>query len=151
MLLYSLLILFLGSTLACHPECRWQCSDPVCPAICAPICEAPVCQICVNRTSLVCANTRYCFIQYPTLDDACEADSCPIVEVICPNLCYGLDNCTVLCSQPMCSWQCSKPTNCPHPVCELQCEHPACEYTSSAISSIRTSFILILSLCLLFF
>ncbi len=29
----------------CHPECRWQCDDPVCPAVCHPVCERPKCQI----------------------------------------------------------------------------------------------------------
>ena len=32
----------------CHPECRWQCDDPVCPAVCHPVCERPKCQIHVH-------------------------------------------------------------------------------------------------------
>ncbi len=29
----------------CHPQCKWQCDDPQCPAVCHPVCERPKCQM----------------------------------------------------------------------------------------------------------
>jgi hypothetical protein len=32
-----------------------------------------------------------------------------------------------VCEEIECGWYCTKPTDCPKPICELMCEHPACE------------------------
>lgn len=34
--------------------------------------------------------------------------------------------CQNLCEATNCGWECSKPTNCPQPKCELMCEQPTC-------------------------
>jgi hypothetical protein len=131
-LLFSLLMMG-ALAQACHPECRYTCDDPVCPAACKPVCAAPVCSRCLNSTDtgLVCVSTGRCVVQCPL--DMCEADACPQCETICPGtLCDDTPDCLVLCEETACAWRCEKPTNCPYPRCELACEAPACELSGAA-------------------
>jgi hypothetical protein len=149
---FTLLLLFLlgGGTLAqsCHPECRWACDDPVCPAQCSAQCNPAACQI-VNASNLVCgAVVPDCRILCsPT--PQCESSECPACEVQCdppPTLC---GDGTILCEAPVCGWQCVKPT-CPLPQCELQCEAPTCEAPSSSGTRVAgVSFTLLLLVGLL--
>jgi len=134
-----LVVLFATVTLAtdaqCHPECRWQCDDPVCPAICHPVCERPRCQMQCEETA--CAKCTIhcekpiCSVRCPK--DMCEKDSCPQCETVCApaqchTKCVAPDPvCTPLCEKTACEWKCKKPSMCPKPKCELQCEKPACE------------------------
>jgi hypothetical protein len=134
-LFYLLLIVILDVVNGCHPECTWACDSPVCLAVCHPVCQPPICEVCLNTTSQSCVSVSQCNILCPI--DMCESDACPQCETVCPDLCRGTPNCTVLCQAPECSWQCSKPLNCPYPQCLLQCEQPACEY-SGAITSFDT-------------
>lgn len=127
------LFLSLAIAQACHPECTYQCDDPVCPASCVPVCLRPVCEVCVNSSSLICYPLDGCYVRCPA--DMCESDSCPQCETICSsNACLNIPNCTVLCEEVQCAWQCSKPTNCPYPTCLLQCEMPACPFSGATHS-----------------
>lgn len=119
----------------CHPECRWQCDDPVCPAICHPICERPKCEMKCDQTpcaecTVHCAKPK-CSVRCPK--DMCELESCPKCETICaPAECHTTCKapepvCSPVCEDTKCEWKCKKPTTCPKPKCELQCEKPTCE------------------------
>ena len=126
-----LLLLFLPLlALSAHPQCRYACDDPVCPAVCRHICEEPKCQIQCPPNAY--CNPPNCRVRCP--EDQAELDSCPQCETICdPPQCMPLNaNCQPLCEATVCHWQCEKPRGCPKPQCELQCEKPACEYSSSA-------------------
>lgn len=129
-----LLFLLIATSLAtaCHPECHWVCNDPICTAICEPVCDQPICEICHNTSSLICLPTNRCITQCPS--DMCEVDTCPQCETVCPPLCQGAPNCTILCEETECSWLCSLPRNCQRPTCSLMCEQPACEFSSATHS-----------------
>jgi len=146
--LFTLLAMGLAQT--CHPEGRYSCDDPVCPAVCSPICDAPVCSSCVNTTEdgQVCTPVSGCEVRCPA--DQCEADSCPVCETVChENLCAD-DECTVLCEATVCAWQCRKPSDCPVPVCELFCEAPACEFSrASRLPGVSLTAFLTLGILLL--
>lgn len=135
-----LLALVTSGASGCHPECRWACDDPVCPASCSPQCASPACII-ANASNLVCNSVvpRCTILCAP---NQCESDSCPACEIQCdppPVMCADG---TILCEAPVCAWQCNKP-DCRRPLCELQCEHPACEALSGA-TALGTSFLLLL-------
>jgi len=124
-----LILLLVALARCCHPECRYACDDPVCLAVCQPVCGPPRCDRCVNTTDgLICQPTNRCRVRCPA--NMCESDTCPQCETICPDLCIGVANCSVLCQAVECAWQCEKPTQCPQPRCELQCEQPACHLLS---------------------
>jgi len=118
----------------CHPECRWQCDDPVCPAKCHPVCERPKCQIHCEETE--CAKCKIhcdkpqCNVRCPK--DLCEKNDCPKCETVCaPANCRTQCEapnavCTPMCEATKCDWKCKKPVTCPKPKCELVCEKPAC-------------------------
>lgn len=134
-----ILFTLIGISIACQlepPVCHWSCDDPQCSAVCEPVCIEPVCEVCVNITSLTCVATHRCTTQCPVDSDQCEPDSCPQCVTMCPNLCHGKLNCSVQCLAPDCSWRCRKPTlrECPAPICVLQCEHPSCEYVNSGVT-----------------
>jgi len=124
----------------CHPECRWQCDDPVCPAVCHPVCERPKCQIHCEETE--CAKCKIhcdkpqCNVRCPK--DLCEKKDCPKCETVCsPANCRTQCEapnavCTPMCEDTKCDWKCKKPTLCPRPKCELVCEKPACAYVKPA-------------------
>jgi len=130
----SLLPLFIAaaSSEGCHLLCRFECDDPVCPAVCAPDCLPPVCQRCLNQSgTLQCHDTAECWTRCPV--DQCEADACPACETLCPDgLCRDEPNCLVQCEAPECGWQCREPTDaeCPPPRCVRQCDQPICEAPS---------------------
>jgi len=119
----------------CHPECRWQCDDPVCPAVCHPVCERPKCQIHCEETE--CAKCKIhcdkpqCNVRCPK--DLCEKKDCPKCETVCsPANCRTQCEapnavCTPMCEATKCDWKCKKPITCPKPKCELVCERPACD------------------------
>jgi len=119
----------------CHPQCRWQCDDPVCPAKCHPVCERPKCQIQCEETA--CAKCKVhcdkpqCNVRCPK--DMCEKKDCPKCETVCSpancrTSCVAPEPvCTPMCEETKCDWKCKKPTTCPKPKCELQCDKPACE------------------------
>jgi len=119
----------------CHPQCRWQCDDPVCPAKCHPVCERPKCQIQCEETA--CAKCKVhcdkpqCNVRCPK--DMCEKNDCPKCETVCSpancrTSCVAPEPvCTPMCEETKCDWKCKKPTTCPKPKCELQCDKPACE------------------------
>jgi len=119
----------------CHPECRWQCDDPVCPAQCHPVCARPKCEMQCQETE--CAKCTVhceqpeCSVRCPK--DMCEKDDCPKCETVCApaecrTTCVAPEaNCAPLCEETQCNWSCAKPATCPRPKCELQCEKPACD------------------------
>ena len=40
---------------AAHPECRYACDDPVCPALCHPVCAPPRCEVqCLSVPNAQC-------------------------------------------------------------------------------------------------
>lgn len=138
----ELLLILVSLVHCCHPECRYQCDDPVCLAICHPVCGPTICERCLNTTEgLVCLPTTRCHVRCPT--DMCESDSCPQCETICPDLCVGVPGCSILCQAVECAWQCEKPTQCPLPRCELQCEAPACQLLNGASHAAVTLAILL--------
>lgn len=138
------LVLFLHLSIVfggCHPECRYACDDPVCPAVCETVCETPACEF--NQT---CGYSPSCEVRCPL--DMCESDSCPACETICnppPSEACG----DVLCEATNCTWRCRKPTEaeCRKPLCEIVCERPACEYASS--NRLGVTFVTILLLILI--
>jgi len=119
----------------CHPECTWQCDDPVCPAQCHPVCKHPRCQMQCEETPCAQCTVKCekpeCTVRCPK--DMCESDSCPQCETVCsPAKCHTSciapePVCSPLCEETQCDWKCKKPVMCPKPKCELQCEKPACE------------------------
>lgn len=128
----------------CHPECHWACDDPVCPASCTPVCLPPQCEICLNNTGTpICRPTRQCYIHCPS--DECESDSCPVCEVRCPDQCHNASQCLIQCEEVECAWRCTKPRNCPKPVCELQCELPACVYSDAVTHGVSLSTVMALA------
>jgi hypothetical protein len=130
----------------CHPECRWQCDDPVCPAKCHPVCERPKCQIQCEETA--CAKCKVhcdkpqCNVRCPK--DLCEAKDCPKCETVCSpancrTSCVAPEPvCTPMCEETKCDWKCRKPTTCPKPKCELQCAKSACEAKAPVKKSKRS-------------
>ena len=117
-----LCLLFVLVASSCHPECRYLANDPVFPAICETVCDAPVCEF--NQT---CGYSPSCSVRCPL--DMCEVDSCPQCETICappPSETCG----DILCEATSCSWRCRKPNANERPPLEyeVQCEQPACEY-----------------------
>jgi len=118
----------------CHPQCRWQCDDPSCPAACHPVCERPKCQVhCEDTPCAACkihCDKPKCNVRCPK--DLCESTDCPKCETVCaPAKCRTActapkANCTPMCEETKCDWKCKKPTVCPRPKCELVCEKPAC-------------------------
>lgn len=142
--------LLAASALACHPECRWQCDDPVCAAECSPVCREPVCEV-VCDDGASCGAPK-CSVRCGGGDaEQCEADSCPNCETVCdpPRCPASAGECSILCEPPVCEWQCRKPRNCPRPRCELQCEAPACQSTSVPASARSLAPSLTLALALL--
>lgn len=127
----------------CHPECHYECDDPVCYAICEPTCQPVLCEACYNTSNnIICSSTAGCYITCPI--DQCESDSCPQCETQCnPLICNNNPICFIQCQETMCSWSCRVPTlhECPAPVCQLQCEMPACEYQNGIKTNM--SFILL--------
>ncbi len=140
-----LLLFVITITSACHPECHYQCDDPVCFAICEPVCEDPVCQYqCENNAT--CTGTPHCSVRCP--EDMCESDQCPACETVCSPAAIGTDCfenvCSPLCEETTCSWKCRLPSNCPQPICELACDAPACEYTMGSLLKPSVTMIAIL-------
>merc|ERR1719198_2939911 len=75
----------------CHPECKWQCDDPSCPAVCHPVCERPKCEISCEETP--CAKCTIhcerpvCSVRCPK--DMREKEGCPKCETVCsPAKCH---------------------------------------------------------------
>jgi hypothetical protein len=130
----ALLSVVVATGTECHPECRWQCDDPVCPAKCHPVCERPKCQVQCEETE--CAKCKVncdkpkCNVRCPK--DMCEKDTCPKCETVCaPAVCHTScvapePKCTPMCEETKCDWKCAKPTLCPKPKCELVCDAPKC-------------------------
>merc|ERR1711916_77400 len=139
--LIATLLAFVGVTFAaeCHPQCKWQCDDPKCPAVCHPVCERPKCQMqCEKTPCAVCTvhcQKPVCTIRCPK--HTCEKDSCPKCQSVCkPAQCHTTckapkPKCAPVCEALNCKNKCVKPTNCAKPKCELQCEKPACEHKES--------------------
>lgn len=150
---FSLLIVLLTFThcLACHPQCKWLCDDPVCSAVCEPECQAPRCEVtCLNTTAdprSVCSHP-ICWTTCGDTMNQCESDNCPQCETRCGRLyCQPSYTCQIQCEMPQCGWKCRKPDSCPKPQCQLMCEQPACKLEeSSATHSALYSGLLILSL-----
>jgi len=152
--MYSQMILTLlfASALGCHPECRYQCSDPVCPAKCQAVIEPPQCQAqCSNN---VYTPSCYFSCHAELSGNQCEADQCPLVTILCsPLTCYNVPvntTCQILCEEPVANWKCTKPTviECPEPECQLFCELPACESQSPGGLRLEVSLVILLILLL---
>jgi hypothetical protein len=145
-------ILFISVAVACHPQCRYFCDDPVCNATCVPKCLPPACVIqCDTNSSSIKCYAPSCHVRCPP--DMCESDACPSCETVCePPQCFDqqtyqkYDGCQNLCEATSCAWECSKPLNCPQPRCELMCEQPACRASSASILSINLLFLFLLLL-----
>lgn len=137
------LLILIVSLCAAQPQCRYMCDDPVCPAVCAPLCERPVCQVCHSDTGVqICLPTDACRVQCPSA--IYYNNSCPQCETVCPGTLCNSPDCQVFCEAPACSWQCRKP-KCPYPQCQLQCEEPVCP-SAAHKSYLSLSFLFILSI-----
>jgi len=133
--LWVALLAHLGGATMCHPQCKWQCDDPSCPAVCHPVCERPKCEMrCEETTCARCTvncERPVCSIRCPK--DHCEKEACPKCESVCaPASCHTqcqapAPSCSPVCEELSCASKCVKPTNCAKPKCELQCEKAACE------------------------
>jgi hypothetical protein len=126
---------YLGNTTGL--ECRWACDDPVCHPICYTKCALPLCQASCTSPH-ICLYQPNCRVRCPLY--LLVENSCPACETVCDPLPCGGD-CSPLCEATSCSWECSKPTDCRYPRCELQCEAPAC---SSNGNILGIGFILLL-------
>ncbi len=143
----------LGQT--CHPECRFQCDDPVWPAVCKIITQPPKCIIqCsgpILGTPLQYCGNLTCAVHQPA-PDQCQMDQCPIVEITClPLVCVGLPNgvsCEPLCEAPVAAWSCT-PGPLPPITCIPVCDKPACEATSNTTKRTQSQIGLIMLLFLL--
>jgi len=118
----------------CHPQCKWLCDDPVCPAKCHPVCARPKCQMdCQQSECAKCevhCEEPVCSVRCPK--QMCELEGCPECETVCrPAVCRTTctapePNCSPLCEKTKCAWKCKTPTLCPKPKCQLTCEQPGC-------------------------
>jgi len=128
-------ILCLAAGDVCKPECRWQCDDPSCPALCHPVCNPPECEVeCIEGPCAECeiqCEPPDCGMRCPA--DACEKQDCPIkCETICSKpKCEAackppIPDCRPVCAQTMCKVECIRPDSCPRPTCELVCEKSNC-------------------------
>jgi len=129
-LLLLLPLLLAAGALGAHPECRWACDDPVCPAACQPVCAPPSCHVlCPGAAPSDPAppecGAPQCEVRCPP--DQAEADNCPACETVCaplPDACA----CAIACAPTACQWRCAAPQlTCRRPLCQLVCERPACE------------------------
>jgi hypothetical protein len=130
-----LAVVAVASATQCHPQCKWQCDDPSCPAVCHPVCGRPKCEMkCEEVQCAKCVihcERPTCSIRCPK--DFCEKQDCPQCETVCaPAQCHTTctapePKCSPVCEELECNNKCAKPTNCARPKCELQCERPACE------------------------
>jgi len=130
----------------CHPQCKWLCDDPVCPAKCHPVCARPKCQMNCEPTGCAACEVRceepVCSVRCPK--EMCESKNCPACETVCrPAVCRTTctapePNCTPLCEKTKCAWKCKTPTLCPKPKCQLACEKPKCDTTSHFGNLLRT-------------
>eukprot|EP00933_Yihiella_yeosuensis_P016649 TRINITY_DN1412_c0_g1_i7.p1 TRINITY_DN1412_c0_g1~~TRINITY_DN1412_c0_g1_i7.p1 ORF type:complete len:210 (+),score=3.11 TRINITY_DN1412_c0_g1_i7:29-658(+) len=135
-LVVALMAFAFATESSCHPQCKWQCDDPACPAVCHPICARPKCQMqCEELPCPKCdvhCEKPACSVRCPK--SLCEKDDCPKCETVCsPPVCHTAciapkPKCAPLCEATNCDWKCRKPLMCPRPKCELVCEKPACEY-----------------------
>jgi len=127
------------SSVSCHPQCKWLCDDPVCPAKCHPVCARPKCQMNCEPTGCAACEVRceepVCSVRCPK--EMCESKNCPSCETVCrPAICRTTctapePNCTPLCEKTKCAWKCKTPTLCPKPKCQLACEKPKCDTEST--------------------
>jgi hypothetical protein len=127
---------------ACHPQCTYLCDSPVCQATCVAIVSPPTCTtFCLNNFTPSPPCEYHC--SNVLTSDVCALDQCPVSEIQCSQLDCGIlpnnVSCQIQCEPPQSGWKCSKPKNCPKPICELQCEQPTCLF-SSANDLISISF-----------
>lgn len=124
-----------SSNSQCHPECTWQCSDPICPALCEINCNEGCSTTACDNAGCTCSS----FIDTSINNCPAPLDSpCPVCDVTekgqgCQNLQGDSCQCELSCEQ-YCTWDCQTPNNCPKPTCELQCEKPACEANNDFLS-----------------
>ncbi len=118
-------------------NCRWECDNPSCPALCNPVCDPPVCapQCDPVLFPAECSCERHC--EPPRCETVCPGESCPsdacpfcftrCEPADCINQCSGgcepvqQLTCHMQCEDPNCVWQCEKPS-CARPQCSLKCE-----------------------------
>lgn len=127
-----------SSTGKCTPQCRYECTDPVCDEVCTPDCLTPTCQTrcpdmaLTNLESAGCAmvcNQPSCQVECPS--QGCAGNDCPACKTVCGEpvctlSCPDQMNCQEYCEQPVCNWKCKAPnaTSCPAPECTMTCEAP---------------------------
>lgn len=124
---------YLGASLSawsdapCHPECRWLCDNPVCPAICTTTCGETICQDATcEKDDCECPS----FGDLQTFSCMPLENDCPFCKVGRPGIDCQDGNgqqcmCTARCETKDCTVECEKPA-CPTPKCELVCQDPLC-------------------------
>lgn len=136
-----LLLLFINLIYSQIPQCRYECSSNTCDAVCSPICSPIDCTVICNPVDVegVC-NSANCHIEFSSNQNILE--ECPLAEIICDELRCSPKNrpCEIVCQEIQCSWLCEKPIICPQPNCILECSKPACEFSS--VSKLSISFII---------
>ncbi len=115
----------------CHPECSFQCDDPVCPALCSFSCPDTLCQTAPCDDS-DCTCESFGELQIKECRLLAHA-ACPECDVgrsgrNCQNQAGRSCTCQTSCDAQPCTLSCQTPSFCPEPRCELQCESPACEF-----------------------
>jgi len=126
-----------ATTNPCFPDCKWNCDQPTCPAVCEPQCEKPACELRCEKLGETACDIRCekpkCEVRCSRKN--CQAGGCPLCENVClPAKCQtvctpAVPSCRPTCSAPKCTWSCRKPTSCPKPKCNLACNArptPAC-------------------------
>jgi hypothetical protein len=118
--------------LMCMPECRWQCSDPVCETSCQVVCPSVLCEnVQCSFDSCVCddfteASVSWC--ETPALGvstSECEVSS---LGVGCVSENNSSCACEASCVVEECYWSCEADITCPRPSCELICESSSCAW-----------------------
>lgn len=116
----------------CMPSCTWQCATQKCDQVCKPNCQAPQCQTrCMGVSTLGCrteCGKPDCAVVCPERN--CASGKCPLCftqctkpmcRLVCPT---GAQDCTDVCENPKCSWDCHAPAVCPEPTCKMTCAPP---------------------------
>jgi len=120
---------FTSNAYACHPECRWQCDNPVCPALCQVTCKKNPCSssTCTDQSCRCASSTDPVITQCEgPLTGNCATCTVGQSGLNCRTAGGYNCQCETQCTTESCSWTCQTPISCPKPTCHLECESPAC-------------------------
>lgn len=110
----------------CQPQCLWHCTNPKCEETCTPVCAAPTCKtFCKPVDPSTCTTECQppeCSVICPKSGTAGTKCSTVCGPPTCETKCH--QDCQSKCADPICSFDCTRPTDCPKPDCQLTCDSP---------------------------